>query len=547
MFKLFNRNEKYLHDLDPLSAINKEILNAEDILDLKTTMEDEVEKKFRILTYIEKYASWKEFVVEGVLENRTEGTRDIYAENSVYELMGDYIEDSRANNTKANIALERALASSRWEVGRVDDLGDRSVSFYRTNALQAIHDIAATWNCEIQTRIVLAGNKIVHRYVDLLAERGSYLGERFVTGENISKISRETHDDRIITALYGYGKGEEVGEGHGRRIDFSDVNAGQTYVENNESRELWGRLNPDGTRAHIFGKVEFDEIEDPQELLEATIEELEKISIPKITYKGEVIGSVARLGDTVALVDKTYTPELRLTARVYEIENDLLTEGDSKPVLGNFISNTSDGDLEQLKFINGFRRKQAVWDRARLIGPDGNINAQYLSNLIDEMNARLNSQGGYVFLSEAGRGLITYDAPTEEEATMAIQILGGAFRIANSKLATGDWDWSTIGDGDGFVADAFIGGVLKGQNVHFDLTNGTLLVGESTERYSLFYDGNNLKLMGEIEFWDSGKKVAWINGQQLFIDSAVVKNDFLTGNHLFEKHSTGTAIKWAGE
>jgi hypothetical protein len=77
---------------------------------------------------------------------------------------------------------------------------------------------------------------------------------------------------------------------------------------------------------------------------------------------------------------------------------------------------------------------------------------------------------------------------------MAIQLLGGSFRIANSKLPNGEWNWRTFGDGNGFVADAFIGGLLKGGKVNFDLTNGTLLIGNSTEDYLLLFDGHSLKL-----------------------------------------------------
>ncbi len=81
---------------------------------------------------------------------------------------------------------------------------------------------------------------------------------------------------------------------------------------------------------------------------------------------------------------------------------------------------------------------------------------------------------------------------------MAIQLLGGAFRIANSKLPNGEWNWRTFGDGNGFVADAFIGGLLKGGKVHFDLTNGTLLIGDSVEDYALFWDGSKLNIKGAL-------------------------------------------------
>ena len=110
----------------------------------------------------------------------------------------------------------------------------------------------------------------------------------------------------------------------------------------------------------------------------------------------------------------------------------------------------------------------------------------------------MNALGVYVYLSEDGKGLITYDKPIDQNPTMAIQLLGGAFRIANSKLPNGEWNWRTFGDGNGFVADAFIGGLLKGGKVHFDLTNGTLLIGDSVEDYALFWDGSKLNIKGAL-------------------------------------------------
>ena len=109
MFKLFDRNEEFLHDFQPLTAPNKEVLNFEDTIDIEIDGDIDIDKKYRILVYVEKYALWKEYIVEEVMEDRLEGVKSIYAENSVQELSGDFIEDKRAINSTANIALGRVL------------------------------------------------------------------------------------------------------------------------------------------------------------------------------------------------------------------------------------------------------------------------------------------------------------------------------------------------------------------------------------------------------------------------------------------------------
>lgn len=470
--KLFDKNEKYIGNLQyVLEAKHLEEINGEDVLTL-TTLDNRVEKGFRIV-YRDKEGNWKEFIIKGIEEiKQPDGIiKSVYCESSFYETLGDYIEDKRPYNTTANIALERALEPTRWEVGIVDDLGINSVNFYHISAKEAVQKVAEAWKGEIKTRVEVSGNRIVKRYVDLLARRGNDTGKRFTYTKDIEEIKKIVHRDDVITALYGYGKGEKIEEtgGYGRRITFGDINGGKNYVENEEARLIWGRNNPDGTKSHIFGKVEFDDVEDPEELLRLTKEKLEELSKPLITYECKVIDLKAygfehegvELGDTVVVIDKDFEPELRLKARVISITKDLLEPENNEIILGNFIPSIIDDTVKDKEFINNFRGKQGVWDRSNVINQDGSINASLLNNLIQELNERMNSQGGYVYISEDGKGLITYDKPIDQDPTMAIQILGGSFRIANSKLPNGEWNWRTFGTGDGFVADLINTGTLN--------------------------------------------------------------------------------------
>lgn len=556
MFLLFDRSEILIgHLKDVLTARHTEEINGENILEI--TILDTVEKGQRI-AYKDSLGHWHEFIVKGV-EEAHDGdmvTRTVFAESSFYEMLGDYIEDKRPTNVPANIALENALITTRWEVGIVDDLGLNSTNFYHISAKEAVQKVAVVWKGEIRTRVEVSGNRITGRYVDLLERRGEDRGKRFTYTKDLESITKILHRDDVITALYGYGKGELLDTGgYGRRITFADINDGKAYVENLEAKEIWGRPNNDGTKSHVFSKVEFDDCEDPAELLQLTTAKLEELSEPLISYQATVVDLKAfgiehegvDLGDTVAIIDREFKPELRLKARVVKITRDLLEPENTVIVLGNFIPSIVDQWTEQEQHINNFREKQGIWDRSQIIEPDGTINAQYLNNLVAALNAKMNALGGYVYISDQGDGLITYDKPDPEEATMAIQILGGSFRIANSKGPDGGWQWRTFGDGNGFIADAFIGGVLKGGKVHFDLTNGTLRIGDSIDDYTFLWDGSSLWLNGQINFTDNGQLVAWINGQQLYIRSAVITDSMVLGNHLIEKHANGTSFKWAGE
>lgn len=498
---LLDRDENLIDYIDIFNPEDEESLNADSILTFSTFYKN-IEKGYRIL-YQDRLNEWHEYIIQSA-KTKHDSNNDIfieiYAENSFYETLGDYIEDKRPRNSTATNALSEALATSRWEVGVVENLGLNTTSFYRCSVKDAVQNkIVKVWGGEFSTSIEVEGNKIVSRKVNIFKKRGDDHGKRFVYGKDIHEIEKVVNEEDIITALYGFGKGEEIEEtgGHGRRIDFADINNGKKYVENNAARLKYGR-NSDKGKVHVFGKIELDDITDKGELLTKTKEELEKASTPKITYNATVEDLAkygfeyegVKLGDTVTIIDEELG--LRLKARVIKLVKNLDDSNADKVTLGNFVETTNDLFIEAYKKINDFRNKEAIWDSASKKIQDG-IDAEFLNNVIDKINTEINNSGGYVYISKDGKGIITYDKPLDQNPTKAIQLMGGSIRIANKKKSDGTWDWRSFGTGDGFAADEIITGVLKGGNVKWNLNDGTFLIGESEDNYLLKFDGSKLK------------------------------------------------------
>ena len=498
---LLDREENLIDYIDIFNPEDEESINADSILTFSTFYKN-IEKGYRIL-YQDRLNEWHEYIIQSA-KTKHDSNNDIfievYAENSFYETLGDYIEDKRPRNSTATNALSEALATSRWEVGVVENLGLNTTSFYRCSVKDAVQNkIVKVWGGEFSTSIEVEGNKIVSRKVNIFKKRGDDHGKRFVYGKDIHEIEKVVNEEDIITALYGFGKGEEIEEtgGHGRRIDFADINNGKKYVENNTARLKYGR-NSDKGKVHVFGKIEFDDITDKNELLAKTREELEKASTPKITYNATVEDLAkygfeyegVKLGDTVTIIDEELG--LRLKARVIKLVKNLDDSNADKVTLGNFVETTNDLFIEAYKKINDFRNKEAIWDSASKKIQDG-IDAEFLNNVIDKINTEINNSGGYVYISKDGNGIITYDKPLDQNPTKAIQLMGGSIRIANKKKSDGTWDWRSFGTGDGFVADEIITGILKGGNVKWNLNDGTFLIGESEDNYLLKFDGSTLK------------------------------------------------------
>ena len=83
---------------------------------------------------------------------------------------------------------------------------------------------------------------------------------------------------------------------------------------------MWGRWNADRTtKVHSFGQVTYSECDDPTRLLALTRKALVDAVQPKVSYEVDVAaldGGECDLGDTVAVIDSSRTPEWRLKARV---------------------------------------------------------------------------------------------------------------------------------------------------------------------------------------------------------------------------------------
>lgn len=441
-------------------------VNGDEALEIECLAK--LDKGDRIV-WQDRKARWHENIVDGVVEDRSAaGLKYSYfcPSSAKIELSGDYLEDKRPYNVSAYSALSSALSESRWAVGTVDDLGQSDTNFYHTNAWAAIHDVAKVWGGEIEYEISIEGSQIVSRKVNLRSRVGGDYGKRFTYTKDLIGVTREVEEGNVVTALYGYGaslpsiddEGEETG-GYSRKLTFGDVNGGFDWIGSSDALENFGRPDGNGGKAHVFGDVEFSDCEDPYELLSLTQEELEKRSLPSVVYTADVAAlqlagvdfEGADIGDTVMVIDKVYDPPLRIRSRITSIEEDQLSAKCSY-TFGNW-SDLADVVASQGADINTIKGSMGGWNNA------ANMTPGYLDVLIERLNSALNATGGYAYYTP-GEGITTYDKPIDQNPTKAIQLMGGAFRIANEKNSDGTWKWRTFGTGDGFVADQIVSGTL---------------------------------------------------------------------------------------
>ena len=285
------------------------------------------------------------------------------------------IENKRPGGT-ADQVLSGILEGTGYQLGNVDGLTRTGrLSFYYISVRQALVKIIESYACEFKIRYTFVENKIIGRYIDLNQRFGRKTGHQFEYGSNILNVTYEESSDDVVTALIGRGKGEqstdENGEatgGYGRRVQFKDVvwtvsngdpvdkPAGQNYVTNDAAKNIYG-LHQNGVIKHRFGVYTNEDIEDPVELLKATYKELQRLSVPIVTFKANLldlanaIENDVWIGDSVGIVRDQIS--ISFEARIHKLTIDKLDGNRSVAELG---------DYQTLQAKDRATRQQAIID-----------------------------------------------------------------------------------------------------------------------------------------------------------------------------------------
>lgn len=269
---------------------------------------------------------WREHVVVRT-DEPLGAPAHVYAESSLCELLGDFVEEEQLVSKTAQQALAAVLAETRWAVGDVGvGATEHSCLLYHVNALAALRRVEEVWGGEAEAVIAVTDGRVSARTVRLPTRRGEWRGARFAYGKTLAACTRTVLEDEVFTALYGYGKGLPVYDeqgvatgGYTRRLTFGSVNEGANWVGDEGARLVWGRPDGAGGKAHRFGHVVFPDCEDASELKALTTAALAGACAPKVSYEVDVAavdgGAGVRLGDDVAVIDTSRTPAWHLRAR----------------------------------------------------------------------------------------------------------------------------------------------------------------------------------------------------------------------------------------
>lgn len=297
---------------------------------------------------------------------------------AVDELDNFIIKDVRPKNRSFSYVINQLLSDSGcdWVLGICEPIKTVSSTFYYTSmreALKALQELGAEFTFSIE----ITGNKITKKIINCYNQIGKITNKRFEYGDEVLKIVHQQDRTNIVTALIGRGKGEEVGDGYGRRIEFSDVEwrksngkpldkpKGQNWIEYPEMTKEYG-IPSNGKMLPRKMVVIFDDVEDASELLQKTYDQLAYYCRPLVQFSTEILGSDS-IGNTVSIHrgDRNY----HYQTRVFKVVTDHVNGRVQASLGDNLSGNSINRQLSQVQSnISDLDSNKITWYESTEIG-----------------------------------------------------------------------------------------------------------------------------------------------------------------------------------
>lgn len=372
-----------------ITAEKKELLN--DVLYV-TTKFDETIANAQFMAVRESESSFSLYRITKVSDpNETlEFTGIGFAPD---ELDSYIISRVLAKNQSITSLLNELLAftNGNWRLGYIEpELSKVTVTFDYLSVREALKQLQ-TFGMEFLFFCTLDADGIKDKWIEVHQQIGSLSNTRFTYGSKALTVIKEVDQSTIYTSIIGRGKGENVGNGQGKRLDFTNVEwkkasgdpldkpKGQVFIEDPVATKKFGIPQKNGKMYKRETVVVFDDIDDPQELLKNTYLTLLDSARPLAQFRAEVTdGDV--IGNTVTIhrYDKGYhyatriykTKINRLTGKTTVELGDNLTK-DTRKQSAKVSTNLSDLETTKMNFYQSTEIGKYQDDIMRGAGENG--------------------------------------------------------------------------------------------------------------------------------------------------------------------------------
>lgn len=260
------------------------------------------------------------------------------------------IRDRRFANATAQVGAQAIADQLGWRlVYQATDTITSNYNFYNISPLEALNIIIDRFNIEIDFSFDFDGIRILNKELIVKSKLGEvkdttfYYSKEFHAGYNALSVKYEQDYSEIYTAVIPRGKGEEVGDGYGRRLEIDEVvwskpndpldkPLGEEMLIDPEATQRFGYAE-EGIIKPRVKVVNFNETEDEDILIQQGYEWLSENNRPKIVLSTTVDDSEeVNFGDTIWVIYEEI--DLKEQFRVARVIDNLIT-GDRQIEIGD--------------------------------------------------------------------------------------------------------------------------------------------------------------------------------------------------------------------
>lgn len=339
-------NEEHLLEViqEKEITMNQEEL-MHDTLTVTTSYLEELKKAaYMAVKESDKSFSLYRIVMDSDPENKLSFTGINFAPD---ELDSYVINDFHANNEPVRMMMQRLLRETEWTVGHSSNNLPTITEKFSYISIRDALKIIQTHGCEIVFKYKISGNGIQKKWLEIHQRIGEKSNQRFTYGDKALSIVKEQDRNQVYTSLIGRGRGEDIGDGKGNRIEFDTVEwkkskgkpldkpKGQNWLEIPEMTKQYGIPLSNGNMRRREKVIIFDDEEDAEKLLQKTYQALIDYSRPLVQFKTEILdGDI--IGNTVTI--HRYDRKYHYQTRIFKVKIDRLT-GKIESSLGDNITN----------------------------------------------------------------------------------------------------------------------------------------------------------------------------------------------------------------
>lgn len=425
----------------------------------------------------------------------------VKARHIYFDLIRHNILDKRAVNCNGQKALEIILSDTKFKAH--SNIRTINTSYFvKTNAVEALNGDSDN------TFIKRWGGEIIADNFDVYVNDrvGGDYGVKAKYSRNMLDINLAENTDNIITRAYPQAyDGVMLPEKYidspliGRYpiifedyIDMSDLKLKTEEDNDDEGFDTKEELY-DAMRKRMHEIYKNDEIDKPKLSGNVDIAILENTEEYK-DFKNLV--SVG-IGDTLTIDHKELN--IDISTRCVALEWNILTEKYNSITLGELLTGYFDKQDIARENLNN------------ILNENGSVKGEVLQGVINAFNTKFKAQRD-IAEKQHVRAMLFEDLNSKSPTYGAMCIGSMGFEIANKRTSDGkNWDWSTFGSGQGFVADHIVAGVLS-----------TIIIQNLDESFQIDLSGNDGAL-----FKNNGKDAIRIHNNSIDLYNWAKKGDFI--------------------